>query len=269
MTATLWLSAWLMGLVGGPHCLAMCGGACAALTGRCGGARPQRALLAWQAGRLVAYAAAGAAVASSVSLLGQWGRQLAWLQPWWLMLHLAALALGGWMLWQGRAPAWLGGARPAALPAGPAIDRPVPRAATAPVLAWAVVDGPAPAAAAATVARAPVLQAAAAGLAWIALPCGLLHAALLTAALGSTALDGAVAMAAFAIGSGISLWFGPRLWLGLTRRLGGSTNGGAWRVLNAFGPAQATRLAGALLAIGSAWAVWHAVLGPAIDAFCA
>ncbi|MEO8279510.1 MAG: sulfite exporter TauE/SafE family protein [Ideonella sp.] len=279
MNSTLWLSALLMGLVGGPHCLAMCGGACAALAGRCGGQRPRRALLAWQFGRLLAYSAAGAAAASSVALLGDWGRQLAWLRPWWLMLHLGALALGAWMLWQGRAPAWLGGTPELAQAAGRSQKR---SAVLQPALAWAMVDGPRPAAAgagsepgnsrSASARRRDDhwMQAAAAGLAWVALPCGLLHAALLTAALGSTAVDGAVAMALFAIGSGVSLWLGPSLWIALTRYLPGhlSSHRG-WRRLQAFGPVQATRVAGALLAAASGWAVWQAVLGPAIDAFCA
>ena len=286
MNSTLWLSAWLMGLVGGPHCLAMCGGACAALAGRCGGQRPRRALMAWQLGRLVAYSAAGAVAASSVALLGEWGRELAWLRPWWLMLHLAALVLGAWMVWQGRAPAWLGGPQEFAQGAMGSSQR--RSSALQPAFAWAVVADPRLDAAAFaatgssasdvdTRVRSPDrsdahwLQAAGAGLAWIALPCGLLHAALLTAALGSTAFDGAVVMALFAIGSGISLWLGPSLWISLTRHLPAplATHRGGWRLLPTAGPAQATRLAGALLAVGSAWAVWHAVLGPAIDAFCA
>ncbi len=280
MTPTLWASALLMGLIGGPHCLAMCGGACAALTSRCGGSRPQQALLAWQIGRLVAYSAAGAVVASSVTLLGEWGRELAWLRPWWLMLHLAALALGMWMAWQGRAPSWLSGPQQIA-PAQQGIQPRPP--ALQPALVWAVINAPryttghvsggsgAPIpVSAGHPRRSSWWQAAAAGLAWIALPCGLLHAALLTAALGSTAADGAVAMALFAIGSGVSLWLGPSLWISLTQRLPSRpTARRAWRILQGFGPVQATRLAGALLAAGSGWAVWHQVLGPAIDAFCA
>ncbi len=279
MTPTLWASALLMGLVGGPHCLAMCGGACSALASRCGGARPQRALMAWQIGRLLAYSAAGAVAASSVALLGEWGRELAWLRPWWLMLHLGALALGAWMLWHGRAPAWLSGAQRLTWPApGPAVFESG--------LTWAVVDGPRPATPDASIGKlgraAPRQavdadvgtghgwQAVSAGLAWIVLPCGLLHAALLTAALGSTAADGAIAMALFAIGSGASLWLGPSVWIALTRRLPASSAGRfSWQFLQGFGPVQATRLAGLLLAAGSGWAVWHAVLGPAIDAFCA
>ena len=282
MNTSLWFSGLLMGLLGGPHCLAMCGGACSALATRCGGPSPRKALLAWQLGRLVAYAGAGVVVASGVSILGDWGRELAWLRPWWVMLHLAALALGIWMAWQGRMPTWLGGAATTE-PVTQAAKLPAPLAR--PSLPWAVINGPGPmapgnvggglpsglsAASTARQAGANGWQAAAAGLAWIALPCGLLHAALLTAALGSTAVDGAAVMALFAIGSGVSLWLGPNLWIGLTRRVpaASSTHRG-WRALRAFGPVQATRLAGALLAAGSGWAVWHGVLSPAFDVFCA
>ncbi|WP_418320948.1 sulfite exporter TauE/SafE family protein [Piscinibacter sakaiensis] len=268
-------SALLMGLVGGPHCLAMCGAACSAVAGRCGGRRPRRALLAWQLGRAVAYSAAGAAVASSVGLLAQWGSELAWLRPWWLMLHVAALALGLWMSWQGRAPAWL-----AAPLTAPAADV-TPQRADGRSLASAVISLPAGAAlrgrggsaslaSALPEAASPAWRAGLVGLGWVALPCGLLHAALLTAALGSSALDGAMVMASFAVGSGLSLWVGPSLWLVLTRWL---PSRGAERVAGAnaerFGPKQATRLAGGLLTIGAMWALWHGALHPLVDAFCA
>ncbi|NWG73003.1 MAG: sulfite exporter TauE/SafE family protein, partial [Rubrivivax sp.] len=46
MDAALAFSALLMGLAGSPHCVAMCGAACTGIAGRCGGDRPQRALLA-------------------------------------------------------------------------------------------------------------------------------------------------------------------------------------------------------------------------------
>ena len=55
MDQALILSAVLMGLAGTPHCLAMCGAACAAASG----GQASR-LGAFHLGRLVAYAAAGA-----------------------------------------------------------------------------------------------------------------------------------------------------------------------------------------------------------------
>lgn len=233
MSPWLAASALLMGVAGAPHCLAMCGAACAVL------ARPSpllarpSPLLAWQAGRAVSYAVAGAVVAGSVSLLADWGGWLPWLRPWWVLLHLAALALGLWMLATGRTPPWLSGlsARASLSPAAGAGRRVI----------W--------------------LRAGGAGLAWAAMPCGLLHAALLSAALASSPAGGALVMVAFAVGSGIGLAAGPALLQRLAARGSGAARPEA-------GLRLAVRLAGALLAVGSAWAVGHDVLRPWIDAFC-
>jgi sulfite exporter TauE/SafE len=286
VSAWLWSSALLMGLAGGPHCLAMCGAACTALGARCGGPRPQLAHLAWQAGRLLAYALAGALVASSVGLLARWGEELAWLRPWWVMLHIAAFALGAWMAWQGRVPPWLAAPwSPRSLAAGnPTAARTaeVPRPA-----AWyrfglasaslgageAGADGGRPGVAAMQ-ARTPAdrptrpgqvlwLRAAGVGAAWVALPCGLLQSALVVAALGSSAWEGALVMACFALGSGISLWWGPAMWTTLTRRLGRGEGFGR------LGPVHAVRLAGVMLALGSAWAIGHQFVAPWVVAYCA
>ncbi|MBX6365549.1 MAG: sulfite exporter TauE/SafE family protein, partial [Gemmatimonadetes bacterium] len=53
MTSTI-AAAALAGLMGSPHCVAMCGGFATAC------ARPRRGLLAWHAGRLTTYATLGA-----------------------------------------------------------------------------------------------------------------------------------------------------------------------------------------------------------------
>ncbi len=243
----LWPSALLMGLAGGPHCLAMCGAACAAITGRCGGARPQRAMLAWQLGRAVGYTAAGAVVASSAVLLGQWGREVAFLKPFWAMLHLAALVLGLWLVWRARPPRWMG----AWLDPSAWLKSPSPRA---------------PAGSAGAPGKVLWLQASAAGAAWVALPCGLLQSALVVAALGSTAVDGALVMAAFALGSGLSLWVGPRLWAALAGA-GGAAGPAAWRPAWA-NAALSLRLAGLLLALGSGWALLHAAVPGTPAPFC-
>ena len=264
-----------MGLAGGPHCLAMCGAACTALGARCGGPRPQAVHLVWQVGRLLAYALAGALVASSVSLLARWGDELAWLRPWWVMLHIAALALGLWMVWQGRVPRWLATPlSPQALARARAPAAPVPSAAlqgaSAYRLGWAAqapAGGPALAVEGQGGAPAPGapgkvlwLRAGAAGAAWVALPCGLLQSALVVAALGSSAWEGALVMACFAFGSGLSLWLGPARWTRLSKRLGRSEG---------LGAGHAVRLAGLMLSIGSAWAIGHHVVAPWVNAYCA
>jgi hypothetical protein len=219
MDQALILSAVLMGLAGTPHCLAMCGAACAAASG---GAQPGR-LLAFHLGRLVAYAAAGAVAAASVGSLAALGQAVAALRPLWALVHVAALALGLYLLWQGRQPAWmeqLGRVR-------------IQEVQHRPGERWQVMRGPA--------------RSAGAGLAWVAWPCGLLQSALLVAALANSAPAGALVMAGFAAASAAGLLLGPVLWWRLTGRRGGA----------AVSPAVAVRWAGAALALASAWALGH------------
>jgi hypothetical protein len=219
MSATLAMTALLLGLAGAPHCTAMCGAACGGVVRACGGPRPQAAMLAMQTTRVLSYAAAGALVAASVSTLGEWGGRTAVLRPLWGMVHVGAFALGLWLLWRGRQPGWL-------QDFGQRLSRPP----TSARVVW--LNGP--------------LRAAAFGSLWVAWPCGLLQSALVVAALGSGAIDGAVAMALFAIASSLGLWFGPALWL----RLAGAPSASVAQV-------AAVRLAGLALAGASAWALWH------------
>ena len=235
MDGALALSALLMGLAGTPHCLAMCGPACGAVARGCGGARPTRALFTLHAGRLVSYAAGGAVVAGSISALAQWAPGVAWLRPLWLMLHLAALLVGLAMLVRARQPAWLGalgrgGLQPVALPR----------------------NGRAPAR------RAALPHAAFAGLLWVAWPCGLLQSALLVAALASGPAAGAAVMTAFALGSGAGLAAGPALWMRLAR---GRAAPAQWH-------AASVRVAGAMLAAASLWALWPG-MAAGVALFCA
>lgn len=220
LDAALGAGALLMGLTGTPHCLAMCAPSCGALARGCGGARPARALAVLQGTRLVSYAAAGAIVAGSAGSLAVWAPTVAWLSPLWLMLQLGALAVGLTMLWTARQPAWLGalGRRSVQVVALPA-------------------NGRAPAR------RAGLGHAGLAGLLWAAWPCGLLQSALLVAALASGPAGGASVMALFALGSGVGLAAGPPLW----SRLAG-TDATRWQAAGA-------RLGGAMLALGSGWAL--------------
>ena len=229
MDAALVVSALLMGLAGGPHCAAMCGAAQAGLT-RAGGSPGAAAnLLALQGGRLLGYAVGGAVVSASVASFGALQAAAPWLRPLWTLVHVAAIALGLWLLWNGAAPAWLARVAPnARVLAGPQPIRWVLRLAA-------------------------TSRAGLVGACWIAMPCGLLQSALLVAALASGPLQGASVMAAFALASSISLWLGPQLW----RRL--------WRQRGADVAATASvRLAGALLAGASLFALWHG-LGAAIE----
>ena len=247
MDQALFLSAVLMGLAGTPHCLAMCGAAC---TAAAGGGR-WRKLLPFHIGRLVAYAAAGAVAAASVGSLAAMGQAAAALRPLWTLVHIAALALGLFLLWQGRQPGWmerLGRTRGPATVLHRAGDHcgGEHRARGH----WQVMAGPA--------------RSAGLGLAWVAWPCGLLQSALLVAALANTPASGALVMAGFAGASAAGLLLGPALWWRLWRRLPSGRAGvgaGAAAGLSAASAAAsarpAVRWAGAALAGASVWALGH------------
>lgn len=214
------LAAALLGLAGAPHCAAMCGAPCAALGRRCGAASRTGLMAAFGSGRLLAYAAGGAAVAAGIGGLEALGRSAPLLRPLWTLLHAAVLGLGLWMLVTGRQPAlWarLGQGR------ATAAARPQPAGG------WQRIM--------------PPLAAGAAGSACLVLPCGLLQSALVVAALARTPLQGAAAMASFAAVSSLGLWLPGGLWAGLPR----GSRGHAW----------ALRAAGALLVAASGWALGH------------
>ena len=239
----------MMGLAGGPHCVAMCGAACAGI-GQAAGAARGRALLAFQAGRIAGYAALGALAAASMQGLGWLTVQSVALRPLWTFLHIAAIALGLLLMWRARQPQWL---------------------ETLGRFLW-------------TRAQSLGLQSGAApgliGMLWALLPCGLLYSAVMVSALAGSVAGGALLMALFALGSGITMLIGPWLWLRLVTRRGLSAEG-APLVFNPSGiptshisgfdvlvapvtPATSAvsrgdwgvRLAGAALAASAAWALW-------------
>jgi hypothetical protein len=218
------LSALMMGLAGSPHCVVMCGGISAALIGRCGGNSPASARLSFHLGRLLGYTAAGALVASSVSVLAALGRWSPALRPLWVLAHLAALALGMWLLWKGRQPAWLD-----------QLGREGHRQA-APAGTWQRMSGP--------------LRAGAVGAVWFTWPCGLLQSALMVAALANGPVAGAAVMATFAAASSLALGLAPAIWLRLA---------GGRQTLNARVSVLITRLSGAALAGAAVWALGHDV----------
>ena len=187
MQTTLAATALLMGLAGGPHCVAMCGAACAGIAR----AAPQaRSLWIFQAGRVIGYSALGGLAAASMQGLGWLSIQSAALRPIWTLFHVAAALMGLMLLWQARQPVWLeNSAR--------RVWRGV-RTATSGINAGA----------------APLTI----GVLWSLLPCGLLYSALLVAAMSGNALEGAAVMALFALGSGISLMVAPWLWLRMRRK---------------------------------------------------
>jgi len=233
MDSALVISALLMGLAGGPHCAAMCGAACSVVAAPRGGPHGAAAssLLALHSGRVVGYAAMGALAAASVAAIGAFSAAAPMVRPLWAIVHVAAVALGLWLAWVGRAPAWLSSAKP----------RFAPLAQTQPMRVYRNLQAPA--------------RAGLAGVAWVIVPCGLLQSALLVAALASTPASGAAVMAAFALASTLGLFVAQRLWSQL-RRYGAGERFAAWPV----------RAAGVLLAGSSLFALWHG-LGAALCGF--
>lgn len=212
MTGTLAATALLMGLAGGPHCAAMCGAACAGVV-RVGRAGPRRSLWAFLSGRMAGYMLAGAVAAQAVGTFAWFAQQATALRPVFTVLHLSVLAWGLTLLVLARQPAWV-------VLAGRRIwDRVRPQAA-----------------------RGGGVFAT--GMLWTFMPCGLLYSALLVASLTGGALDGALAMGLFALGSGVPLAAAPAL-LARARALGE-------RVRKDWG----TRASGLVLVLAACAGLW-------------
>ncbi|MFN6995177.1 MAG: sulfite exporter TauE/SafE family protein [Aquincola tertiaricarbonis] len=216
-----------LGFASSPHCGLMCGSACAALSR---GGRGDAVAL--HAGRLAGYAAAGAVAAASMGALGRWAQMAPMLQPLWSALHAALLVWGLWLLATGRLPAFWGRL------SGRTPD------------GWQRMRGP--------------VRKAGIGVAWVALPCGMLQSALLLAALANGPLGGASVMAAFWLGAGPVLWLAPALWLRLASGAGG---GQAVAGAGALARGWPVRLAGAAVAASSAWVLAGGLISRAV-AWC-
>jgi uncharacterized protein len=196
MQTSMALTALFMGIAGGPHCVAMCGAACAGISRGGAGRQSTSALLTFQAGRLLGYSLFGAFAAGSVQGLAWLGTSTSVIRPVWTMFHVAAMLLGLVLIWQARQPAWLDG-----------VAQGVWRR-TRPMLGRLGTKAPA------------VL-----GVAWALMPCGLLYSALMVASLSANAMEGAMVMALFSAGTSLSLTIGP--WLLLRLRGDGS---GGWGI---------------------------------------
>ncbi|WP_345540882.1 sulfite exporter TauE/SafE family protein [Variovorax defluvii] len=219
-------TALLMGLLGGPHCVAMCAAACSGVIrivrpvggGAAAASLPAlsgegRAAWIFHAGRIAGYAGAGAIAASAVQGLAAASSHAIALRPLWVVLHVFILAWGSALVVTGRQPLWahrLGRGMSARL-------RPA-------------------------VGTAPGLFAT--GALWVCMPCGLLYSALMLAGLANSPVGGAAAMALFAAGSGLSLVLAPWLWTRLAA--------GAGVVRKEWG----CRLAGVMLAAMAVQAIW-------------
>jgi len=175
-------AAFIVGLLGGVHCLGMCGGIVTALTLGLGAEQRQRLggllpfLLAYNLGRISSYMLAGAMVAGLGQLLWQWA---GWQASHALLQCMAALLLllmglyiGGW---------WLGLRHIEHLGGGlwrfiqPLAQRVIP--------------------------MRRVSQAFIAGLLWGWLPCGLVYSMLLWSMSAPGPMEGATVMTAFGLGT--------------------------------------------------------------------
>lgn len=253
-------AAFVLGLTGGVHCLAMCAGlqqtalqagprrvvaltplpadgvgqaitgpSCAN-TSRSGQPSTLGALLAFHAARVCGYALLGAAVAGTSSAL-RWAAQWAGpLKTLWILLNAAVLSLGLVLALRGAMPGW--------------IDR-WSHQAWQGIRSWRGL-GQRPA-------------AGLWGLLWVFLPCGLLASAAALAVLASDAARGAAVMASFGLGTALDLLVVQSVWLGLGRRVERASP--AWQALG-------IRLSGLMLSAFAAMALWSIARGQP-HPFCA
>jgi sulfite exporter TauE/SafE len=210
----------LMGLAGSPHCVGMCGVACATWLRTADGVRTWPQAVAFQVARALSYAAGGALAAGSLGLLKTWGDQVVALRPFWTLAQGLALVLGLWLLVRGGMPR-IGAARLGTVQ--PQVIRGVGAR------------------------RTPLGRALAAGAVWVAWPCGLLHSALLVASIAPTPPEGAAVMLAFAVGSAGGLLLGG--WL--VPAAGPQAADRRARLM--------TRLSGGLLLLSAAWSLLNSV----------
>ncbi|HSD59534.1 MAG TPA: sulfite exporter TauE/SafE family protein [Burkholderiales bacterium] len=177
MTETALASAFLIGLLGGVHCLGMCGGIVGALSLQKPGVRPAAGFqLAYNLGRILSYGAAGALAGA----LGAAGLLLAGAVParvgLYVLANLMLIALGLCLMgaWQGVAVLERAGG------ALWALVRPV-ALRFIPVDSWP--------------------RALASGLLWGWLPCGMVYSVLTTAMFAGSAGRGFLVMLAFGLGT--------------------------------------------------------------------
>jgi uncharacterized protein len=196
-------------------CVAMCGAACAGIS-QAAAPRQTVGLVLFQIGRMIGYSILGALAAASLQGLGWLTVQSAALRPVWSLFHVAALVLGLMLMLQARQPVWLEDAARGVWQRVRAFIARKNGGITAPLLI---------------------------GTLWALLPCGLLYSALMLAALATHPVGGALVMAAFVLGTSITMVLAP--WILLRWGIGN----GQWGM----------RLAGLGLAASSAWALWMAL----------
>jgi sulfite exporter TauE/SafE len=175
----------------------------------------------FQIGRLWGYSSLGALAAASMQGLGWLTLQSAAFRPLWSFFHVLLMLLGLWLVWRAEPPVWLG--------------------AWTQVI-WRRIKPVGQRHAARAHFAAPLVL----GFVWALLPCGLLYSAVMLAALSDGVWQGALVMAAFAMGGAGALSLLP--WV-LRRWPFGAAGLATW------GHAG-VRLAGLGLAASSGTALW-------------
>lgn len=191
MLASLLLTAFVMGLAGGPHCIAMCGAACGAMQSSSQTTSQFRSIplrviktIPWSfyLGRMLGYGILGALAAETLRGLAWLSNQSHVFQPLWTFSHTLIFAWGVLLLVTGKQPQW-------------AIKR------AQQVWAWIKQRT-----------QHDRVGFLGTGVVWALLPCGLLYSAVMLASLQSQWLQGALVMMAFAAGSATVLAIAPLVW---------------------------------------------------------
>jgi sulfite exporter TauE/SafE len=168
-------AAFAAGLLGGVHCVGMCGGIVATLALEARGPALARQA-AYNAGRIASYAAAGAVAGFAGSLAYAGGAWLAAQSALFLAANGVMILLGLYVAGWGRAVLRV-----------EAAGRPVWRRIEPFARRMLPIDS--------------TRKALGAGLAWGWIPCGLVYSMLVLAAASGSALDGAFVLAAFGLGT--------------------------------------------------------------------
>lgn len=170
-----WIGAFFIGLVGAGHCMGMCGGIASMLT--MGQSQPSKWVpLFYNSGRLMSYALIGAVIGgavSSISTISELNNALIWLRlAAALFMILLACYIGRW--WQGLLVIEKFGQS-----------------------LWRVIS---PAGKSLLPLKSPI-HALPFGFIWGWLPCGLVYSMLTWSAVAGSALNGALVMLAFGLGT--------------------------------------------------------------------
>ncbi|MGY8525216.1 sulfite exporter TauE/SafE family protein [Paracidovorax citrulli] len=209
MTEAVLLSVFLLALLGGAHCAAMCGGVAMAVTPgpqAFAGTAPAASIVRWgtprqwlsqtlamHAGRLTAYAIAGAVLGGLGA--GAWQANYLPVQRLLFAAGSAMLALSGLAVLSGR---------PLLSSALERVAGPVAARFLATPLRWLAASGaPATSQARGSAAgvRHTLVRRYTGGLLWGMVPCGMVYSALSLALLAGSAASGALVMLAFGLGT--------------------------------------------------------------------